>query len=346
MLILSTSGCQQEGRSINVMVDYEGSKAVSVHFPYAESTDELQLFLKSETKTPVFGSFERVGDSYRFKPVIPFTSGQTYEIRKKGEVLAEFSIPHSNTTDSTGILKINPIQDTVPENLLKIYVQFSKPMQNVGSALDFITIYNETEKKKESIFLPLETELWNREHDLLTLWLDPGRIKTDLIPNQEQGMPLKAGNQYTLTFDKNWKAADGQAMQKAYKKSWYVTARDAIKPKVEDWKIEVPNSGTKEVLTFHFGESLDYVLAQETITLQNSEGTMVKGDWKVDETGKRIRFIPATPWLQGSYTVIVEAILEDLAGNNLNRLFDENLETSSKTDSQIEVHSLSFQILN
>ena len=38
----------------------------------------------------------------------------------------------------------------------------------------------------KSIFLELENELWNPEHTQLTLWLDPGRIKRDLIPNQRK----------------------------------------------------------------------------------------------------------------------------------------------------------------
>ena len=41
-------------------------------------------------------------------------------------------------------------------------------------------------------FLDLQPELWNAEGTVLTLWLDPGRIKRDLIPNKELGIPLKA----------------------------------------------------------------------------------------------------------------------------------------------------------
>ena len=71
-------------------------------------------------------------------------------------------------------------------------------MQEVRNSLEYIKVINLNTQKEEDIFLTLETELWNADHTELTLWLDPGRIKKDLIPNQKLGIPIKNGNSYEL----------------------------------------------------------------------------------------------------------------------------------------------------
>jgi hypothetical protein len=43
------------------------------------------------------------------------------------------------------------------------------------------------------------------------------------------------------------------------------------------------------------------------------------------------------------YTIQVNPLLEDLAGNNLNRLFDEDLAAPSTTDRSIQELNFKFQ---
>ncbi len=217
-------------------------------------------------------------------------------------------------------------------------------MQHVGNALEFITVYNTTEDKAESIFLPLETELWNRQHDRLTLWLDPGRIKTNLIPNREQGLPLKKGNVYTITVDKKWKTAEGQELNKTYLKQWRVITPDTLKPDVKNWKVDAPVSNSDKALAIHFNEPLDHELAQESIGIHSSNGKPIPGDWELNKWGTTLRFTPSSSWKKGNYEIVVNPKLEDFAGNNLNRLFDENLGNTSKVVGEQNDYRIDFTI--
>lgn len=311
---------------------------------YFGNRDALGIYLKGEAEIAVLGRFEMTEAKLLFRPTVPFTPGQVYEVREAGQKLADFSIPSTIVSTLPEIIGIYPAQDSVPENLLKIYVQFSKPMQHVGNALEFFTVYNTTEDREESIFLPLETELWNREHDRLTLWLDPGRIKTDLIPNREQGLPLKKGNGYTITVDKKWKTATGQELTETYHKQWMVIAPDTLKPDVENWKVDTPASNSDKALAIHFNEPLDHELAQESIGIHGSNGKPIPGDWELNKWGTTLRFTPSRIWKKGNYEIVVNPKLEDFAGNNLNRLFDENLGNTPKVISDQNDYRIDFTI--
>ncbi|KKN12130.1 hypothetical protein LCGC14_1019590 [marine sediment metagenome] len=311
---------------------------------YTGNPDVLGIYMKGEIATAVLGTFDASAAKILFTPAVPFTPGQDYEVREAGQKLSDFSIPAKTVALAPKIMGIYPAQDSVPENLLKIYVHFSQPMQYVGSALDFIKVYNTTEDKEESIFLALETELWNRRHDRLTLWLDPGRIKTDLIPNRELGLPLKEGNAYTITIDRKWKTAAGQELTETYRKQWIVTAPDTRKPDVENWKLDAPSSNSMKPLTIHFDEALDHELAQESIGIYGLDGKPIPGKRKLNKWGSTLHFTPSKSWKKGNYEIVVDPKLEDFAGNSLHRLFDENLGNSTRTNEDKSDYRIKFKI--
>ena len=200
-------------------VRYKNGKAIALSFKWDQDPSGIQVFVNGESETPVLGETTVADGWCSFKPVVHFLPGQAYELRKHDALLASFTIEKGDLSAAPELLAIYPTRDTVPENLLKIYLQFSQPMQEVGQVLDFITVRDETAAKDVSVFLKLESELWNRNHDRLTLWLDPGRIKTDLIPNREQGLPLQEGHSYTIHISDQWKNADGIALSQDYKKT-------------------------------------------------------------------------------------------------------------------------------
>ena len=311
---------------------------------YSGNPDALAIYLKGESVTALLGRFKRNDEIILFTPAVPFTPGQDYEVREAGQKLAEFMVPVITTATTPKIIAVYPVQDSVPENLLKMYVYFSQPMQHVGNALNYITVYNITENKEESIFLALETELWNRQHDRLTLWLDPGRIKTDLIPNRELGLPLKEGNAYTVTIDKKWKTAAGQELMVTYQKHWIVTAPDTHKPDLKNWKLDVPPSNSMKVLTIYFDEALDHELAQQSLEVYDPEGTSIQGEWKLNELGTTLLFKPSKIWDNGTYEIVVDPKLEDFAGNSLQRLFDENLENFTGKNEDVPAYRIEFKI--
>ena len=316
-------------------------KVIGIQFNNTLNSDAYKIVLKGHN-TSVLGTFTEKKGRLTFNPVIPFTSGESYEIRKDSIVMTEFTIPVLENHISPTVEHIYPTSSILPENLLKMYFVFSEPMQEVGNILDYITIINKTKDLEEEVFLNLESELWNKEHTILTLWLDPGRIKTDLIPNKEKGLPILDGNRYALTISKELKSAKGIPIATDYIKNFKVTKRDKQKPSLTDWKLTVPAKNTTTALSISLDEALDAILLKETILMYYKD-KKIEGDFSLSDNETLIHFKPKDQWQSGQYQIIVSSILEDLAGNNLNRLFDSDVDAKVDDVAEETLHkSLSF----
>jgi len=342
--LLIAASCTKSSEIKDLSVEYSDGKANHITFRSTGDTQAYKVFLKGNIATPVLGSFTIEGENAIFKPVIPFTSGMSYELKRDHKTLIEFTINKSGEhSEKPRILNIYPSQDTVPENLLKIYLVFSKPMQEVHAALDYIQVYNITKDKPTDIFLPLQNELWNQEHTELTLWLDPGRIKRDLIPNRKKGQPLERGNSYRIRIDQQWQDAQGNYLEKAVIKEFFVGERDSKKPDVKNWKLQIPKKETLETLTISLNEVMDAMLLKETMIISTADKQQVVGNFKLTAKEQELIFQPDINWKTGNYYLTIDSRLEDLAGNNLNHLFDKDLLSSDKS-SYAEFKSLFFTI--
>ncbi|MDT7831813.1 Ig-like domain-containing protein [Flavobacteriaceae bacterium S356] len=335
--------CGQEAKVSDISVHYEGNKGLSVHFKGFESPD-YQIVTKENDTVPILGELNTEDTAIIFTPVIPFNNGGHYQILKEREVVGEFHIKESVPSIPPKVVAIYPKLDTVPENLLKMYIVFSKPMQEVRSSLEYIKVINLHTQKEEAIFLPLETELWNADHTELTLWLDPGRIKKDLIPNKKLGIPIKNGNSYEVILSKEWNDAEGSELAKEYRKKIVVVARDAKMPSVKQWKLTVPNADSKEALGIAFDELMDAMLIEKSIVIMDAQDQSVAGGFLTMGSPNSTLFIPKERWKKGTYTMVVQSSMEDLAGNNLNRLFDTDLQQEKKTkDSKTKTITFTIQ---
>lgn len=325
-------------------VVYEDNKPVGVRFSTDMDVEDLRVFVGEESQTSVIGLIVSVKDYHQFTPVISFTPGQTYTLRKSDTlVLASFTIPKRASNKASELLAIHPKVDTVPENLLKMYLEFAQPMQDVHHALDFITVTNETDGTETAPFLRLESELWNKERTVLTLWLDPGRIKTDLIPNRERGLPLTAGKTYTLQIDSLWKSREGMPLERKYTKRFHVRSRDDKRPNATEWQLRMEEEGSMQPLRLNFGEPMDAFLARETIQIFDLEGKPIRGRFTLGENASVLRFEPSVAWSGRDIELRIESRIEDLAGNNLNRLFDRPITEETRTAADtLEIRSLRF----
>jgi len=323
------NSCKQK-EEISIVWEENRAKAIVIPKSVFNSGDihQLQVRLQKQVE-PVLGQFDKEDDAIVFRPVVPLTSGLTYEIFYQKEIVGSVSIPVPANAKQTVLVNLFPTADTLPENLLKIYLQFSAPMRE-GEALQYVHLLNENTDTLKDIFLDLQPELWNKERTALTLWLDPGRIKRDLIPNRKMGNPLKKGNWYTLVVSPEWKDVLGLSLSKKIEKKFFVEGRDSHVPELASWNIQSPGAGTNRPLQINFGESLDYFLLGETISIINDKNEFVPGEIKIIDRERKIAFTPQQVWKQGNYRIQVKAILEDLAGNNLNRPFDRDTKTQKQ----------------
>ncbi|MFS4469079.1 Ig-like domain-containing protein [Maribacter sp. 2210JD10-5] len=333
-------GCDTKSTAIDIELIYEGDKAVSVLFKTKSETDKLQVYIQKNTITPILGAMTTDGNSHSFIPVIPFTPCEKYQIKNGEQIIGEFMVAPTRLEEKPKLEAIYPSNDTIPENLLKMYFIFSEPMQEVGNILDFITVFDNTDKSYKKVFLELPSHLWNREHNRLTLWLDPGRIKTDLIPNKREGLPVNKDHSYTLKIDKNLKSAKGIPLRQSYSKVFYVNSKDTEKPNLSKWQIGNPKKDSKDTLIIKFNEPMDAILAKETILIKNSYGRVIDGKYALSENEQQLNFYPKKPWPAGTHEIEVLSIFEDLAGNNLNHLFDNNLKNEVKKEKYTETKSI------
>ena len=92
---------------------------------------------------------------------------------------------------------IYPTASELPENLLRLYVYFPRPMA-LTEGMDNIVLLNDKGMPVTGAFLPTHRELWSPERQRLTLLLDPGRVKSGLAAQELMGRALVSGRSYTL----------------------------------------------------------------------------------------------------------------------------------------------------
>jgi len=301
---------------------WENDKAVSV---LLEVTDTVSIYVDG-SPYKVLGEW----NPPRFVPAIPFERGQTY----RTSTGIAFTIPPDTTRRPPILIGSFPSCDTVPSNLLKIYLQFSEPMSE-GRSSHFVQLFDDvTGDTIKNAFLDLQPELWNDDGTMLTLWLDPGRIKQDLIPNKKLGVVMNDHSKYRLVVAKGWRAKNGVALEIDYKKSFVTTTRDVKKPDVNSWSVDVKG----DTVVVDLKESFDWSLIHSTVSIIHND-EVISISKTITEVGeKKLYLILSERLRSGDYSLTVESRLEDLAGNNLNRLFETDVTTSSKNNYPKEVH--------
>lgn len=327
-VLLFLLACRQNKKG-EIAIEWNNNQATGIIVPTAllEEVDSVSQLLHvrvQNNETAMLGNYS-VRDGYvLFQPLVPLSRGLAYEIFFRNKLIGGIHVPIADAANAPKLIAVYPSADTLPENLLKIYVQFSAPMRE-GQALQHIHLLDERNDTLPDIFLDLQPELWNKERTVLTLWLDPGRIKRELIPNEQMGNPLQKGQYYTLSVSRNWKDAQGLPLRQEYKRKLIVGGRDSNPPQPQLWKIDLPKAGTVEPLRVNYQEPLDYYLLQETIRIVDEKENRIEGSMRIVNKEKGFEFVPAKPWRTGNYYIEIASYLEDLAGNNLARLFDRDI---------------------
>ena len=331
---------------------WENGKPIAIVVPFNPANTNSADKLKSELKVSgtngdyisnsILGDWSITDDSIVFKPLIPLTRGFSYKILYKEKEIGGITIPLPNASIRAKVIGIYPSTDTVPENLLKIYVEFSKPMTE-GNALDYFKLIKNGKDTLHQVFLDLQTELWNNDHTRLTIWLDPGRIKRDLIPNKELGNPLIKGNHYRFIVDSSLPDGEGITLGKNYQKDFIVATRDSIIPDTDKWNINPPAANTTDILKIDLKESLDYILLKNAIRVLDEKGKPVEGNFQPGDKETQLTFSPSSKWVKGNFYLEIESRLEDLAGNNLNHPFDRDI-TVKETKKPQPIYKRSFTI--
>ncbi len=308
----------------------------------------LEAWQKKKGKLPpMFGRHEIRRGQLLFIPRFPFRQGGEYVVKFSLEsdapMIQNLQIPTNRRAfANTTVRQVYPTGDRLPANLLKLYIHFSNPMgqQNVYDFLELVDV--QTKQKVADPFLELSPALWDSEQKRLTIWFDPGRIKRHLYPNVSLGPPLEQGRHYQLRISKEWPDAFGQPLGMEYTKQFYVTAADRQQPDPITWSLEVGTAGLRDSVILRFPESIDRAMLESGIAVMAASEEPVRGSIHISERESAWSFVPEEPWSKGRYEVRYSLKLEDLAGNNLNRLFDQS--TTDTDGKAIHHRKLTFII--
>ena len=279
----------------------------------AEGVDTLRVYVDGASD-PVFGKTDREGGALVFRPAYPFRRGVPYRI-VAGDVERVITLPAPELGPRTSITRVYPTRNVLPENQLKFYLHFSGPMPK-GEVYRRVSLW-EGGRKVELPFLEVGEELWDREYRRVTLLFDPGRIKSGLLPREQEGPALEKGKTYTLAVDGGWPDVHGRPLVEGHRKTFKVGPPDETQPDPKTWTWTLPKAGTREPLALSFPEPLDAGLLRRVLVVEG-----VEGDIALDREETVWRFTPKAPWKAGAHTLLVDTVLEDLAGNNIERPFE------------------------
>ncbi len=311
--------------------------------------DSIVVFAQYPEKStlPMLGQWKKETDQYYFLPRFPFRQGKIYWVKWRhpnGEQrLSSCEIPIRSQLPSPSILGIYPSADRWPANQLKFYLQFDQPMRE-GVAMQYIQLIDEHGEVVERPFLEMGQELWDKDHRRLTVWFDPGRIKTGLIPNEKYGPPLQADRIYQLNIKAGFPAKNGQLLSEPTVKTFHTSSKDQERPDPRQWELHLPDVGTHQAVNIEFPEPLDFGLLKVGLWVEDASGQVVGGEGKVGPGERSWHWIPNFAWTAGYYYLRIDEDLEDLAGNNLQRLFDTFIQENKGNVQQLPT-SLKFEVL-
>jgi hypothetical protein len=320
-------------------------------------TDTTSASPRAARTPPILGRYTASGTTLHFTPRFPFVPGVKYRVDVDTSALGvmagrasdtppithRFSIPVTARQRTTRVIAVHPALPELPSNLLRWYLEFSASMEP-GRALAHVHLMDEAGREVNNAFLALDQELWDPERRRLTLLFDPGRVKRGIRTNLESGAPLVAGRRYTLVIDDQWPDGTGAPLASGYRLAFAAVAADRRSPDPTRWRLTPPRAGTRDGLHVAFGEALDHALARRMISVADSNGRPIAGSARLAEGDSIWVFSPSAAWVAGKHALRVKSELEDVAGNNLGRLFDVDRRVAGAEHDVAPIRYVPFQV--
>jgi hypothetical protein len=288
---------------------------VQVHPGTAVVVDELP---------PTAGRLVRDRDDVCFVPRFPFVEGTTYTVFVKGVAAAVLVRPHPVGPATTEVLAILPTATEVPRNLLRLYVWFSAPMRE-GFAARNVRLVDDAGDTMPGALLHTEQELWDTARRRLTLLLDPARIKRGLSSHRQVGYPLRCGEPFRLVVDAGFRDTFGLPLRARAERRYEVGDEERRHVEPGGWVLIVPSCHTFEPLHVGFERPLDHALLARCLHVLGPDGRRVDGTRRAGREERSWLLAPREAWAPGPHRLVVDPVLEDLAGNSVTRVFDRDL---------------------
>ena len=273
---------------------------------------------------PMAGRLVREGDGFCFIPKFAFLAGTAYSIAVDGTLAATLVRDHPRDIASTEVARTYPTSAKVPRNLLRLYVWFSAPMSE-GYVADHVRLTDEHGNTITGALLPSDHELWDSSRRRLTVLLDPARIKRGLAAHRHAGYPLRTGEQFSLVVDSGIRDARGLPLRAGKRRQYHVGNDERRHVDPSTWVLTAPRTGTFEPLQASFDRPLDHGLLTRCLHVTGPDGQLVPGTPRIGAREMSWQLVPSQAWATGPHQLVIDPILEDLAGNSVSRVFDRDL---------------------
>jgi hypothetical protein len=278
----------------------------------------------ADSLPPMAGRLERDGADLCFVPRFAFLAGTSYTVTVDGTSAAVLVRPRPGRPAATEVTGIRPTAAEVPVNLLRFYVWFSAPMSE-GYAAGQVRLARDDGSIIAGAVLPAEHELWDASRRRLTVLLDPARIKRGLPGHEEAGYPLRPGEPFRLIVGDGFRDAQGLPLRAAAERRYEVGGQERRHVDPVTWELAVPPAGTCEPLQVTFGRPLDYGLLARCLHVRGPGSKLIDGTAQIGSGEQSWQLVPGWAWAPAVHQLIVEPVLEDLAGNSVSRVFDRDL---------------------
>ncbi|HEY4144331.1 hypothetical protein [Pinirhizobacter sp.] len=218
------------------------------------------------------------------------------------------------------VVQVQPSATGVPANLLRLSIVFAAPVD--GPVLARIALRRANGEPLQEPFL--QQELWSPDGKILTLLLNPGRVKTGLIAREQWGPILHRGDEVILTLD-------GQPI-----KRWHVYPVDVNGPAPSAWTVASVRPGSRQPLVVTLKEPIDGREA-DYLAVVTADDRIMDGTARLRDGEATWTFTPNQVWNAGEYRIVVRGTLEDPAGNRLGGHFETPMNEPPKpaTDATI-----------
>lgn len=325
--LLGTLGLFAQSPRFSFSVDSISVNVESTLSSETSLTVYLGKLASRASQKPILGKTTITEKRIAFYPWVPLQRDVVYTLVWDGKT-KNFSISQEEEYSVLQVKAVHPSSDSVPSNLLKWYIQFSRPV-NPSKIYDHITLIDASGKVVERAILPLETPLLSEDGKTLTMWMEPGRQKRHLGPNDRLGEVMRPNSPYTLRISQKLRDKNGLFLERAHEHHFQTEAPDRKSPDTKQWLLQLPKSGTKEGLRLIFKETLDYGSLHESFAIVTPKGEAIDGNFNYEDT--EVHFYPVLPWTAGTYVLRFNKRIEDVAGNNLERPFDRDIAIPLRT---------------
>jgi hypothetical protein len=270
------------------------------------------------------GRYVALEGGVSFIPRFRFVDGTAYAIEVDGVFAASLFRPEPDRRPVSEVVGIWPTAAEVPRNLLRLYIWFSSPMSE-GQAAKHVRLLGGNGQNLDQAFFTLEQELWDRDRRRLTVLLDPARIKRGLVPHRELGYALVEGDSVRLVVDAGFRDARDRPLRAGAERTYRVGPDERRRVDPTTWDLSAPAAGSPAPLDARFDRPLDQALLARCLKVEGPAGGQIPGRGRIGPEARSWSFQPQPEWAEGPHHLVVDSILEDLAGNSVRRVFDRDL---------------------